>query len=183
MVKFEEGVTGVASADDALAIYDRLEPIPAEFMLGWWRGSEFPSGHPMDGLLAASGWYGKRFESAEAVHPLLFYGLRRAHVFSIDPARVPLDIPLRAFEAMKGRNLHGLIACAKPLLSTKRPGARLRMTEYRGKLSATMIYDAKPIHDVFRKADDQTVLGAMDYRGFERPYFFVLRRDAHPPAS
>ncbi|WP_233583532.1 DUF4334 domain-containing protein [Corallococcus sp. CA053C] len=59
--------------------------------------------------------------------------------------------------------------------------ARLRMTEYRGQLSATMIYDDWPTHDVFRKVDEDTLLGAMDARGMAAPYFFVLRRDPESP--
>lgn len=59
--------------------------------------------------------------------------------------------------------------------------ARLRMTEYRGKLSATMIYDDWPTLDVFRQVDGDTVLGVMDARGMAAPYFFVLRRDAGAP--
>ena len=51
------------------------------------------------------------------------------------------------------------------------------MLEHRGVVSATMIYDALPICDVFRKVDDDTVLGLMDYRAFDKPFFFVLRRD------
>jgi hypothetical protein len=39
-----------------------------------------------------------------------------------------------------------------------------------------MIYDAKPINDVFRRISDDTVMGVMDYRG-GAPYFFILRRD------
>ncbi|CAJ1586868.1 DUF4334 domain-containing protein [[Mycobacterium] wendilense] len=54
---------------------------------------------------------------------------------------------------------------------------RLRMVEYRGVLSATMIYDALPINDHFRLIDDDTVLGVMDMRGLDRPLMFVLRRD------
>ena len=40
-----------------------------------------------------------------------------------------------------------------------------------------MVYDQLPINDVFRKLTDDTVIGAMDLRGYRRPYFFVLRRD------
>ena len=55
--------------------------------------------------------------------------------------------------------------------------ARLRMTEFRGKISATMCYDQRPIHDVFRRVDDDTVLGAMDMKGMDEVFFFLLRRD------
>lgn len=37
--------------------------------------------------------------------------------------------------------------------------------------------DNPPIHDVLRKADDNTVLGIMDLKGMKPPFFFVLRRD------
>jgi hypothetical protein len=40
-----------------------------------------------------------------------------------------------------------------------------------------MIYDNLPINDVFRKVDQDTVLGAMDLKGIPRPFFFVLRRE------
>jgi hypothetical protein len=43
-----------------------------------------------------------------------------------------------------------------------------------------MIYDAKPINDVFRRVDDDTVLGLMDYRKWGRPYFFLLHREHEP---
>ena len=63
------------------------------------------------------------------------------------------------------------------LLQTEQPKARLRMTEYRGVVSATMIYDSLPINDVFRKVDEDCVLGAMDMRFTPQPFFFVLRRE------
>jgi hypothetical protein len=64
-----------------------------------------------------------------------------------------------------------------PLLRTSKPRARLRMTEYRGKVSATMIYDQLPINDVFRKLDDNTVIGVMDNKDVKGPFFFKLKRD------
>ncbi len=64
-----------------------------------------------------------------------------------------------------------------PLLRTQHPKARLRTTRYRGVDTATMIYDQLPINDVFRKLDDESVIGAMDLRGSKKPYFFVLTRD------
>ena len=40
-----------------------------------------------------------------------------------------------------------------------------------------MIYDRKPIIDHFRKIDDDRVLGLMEMRGMELPYYFLLTRD------
>jgi hypothetical protein len=64
-----------------------------------------------------------------------------------------------------------------PALRTRAPKARLRMLSYRGVLTATMCYDQLPIHDVFRKVDENTVLGAMDLRGTADPLVFFLRRE------
>ena len=51
------------------------------------------------------------------------------------------------------------------------------MTTYRGKPTATMVYDNLPINDVFHKVDEDTVLGIMDLKGMKQPFFFVLRRE------
>jgi hypothetical protein len=40
-----------------------------------------------------------------------------------------------------------------------------------------MLYDELPAHDVFRRVDAGTVLGAMDWKGLASPLFFVLRRE------
>ena len=71
----------------------------------------------------------------------------------------------------------------KPLVSlllrmrqTEKSQARLRMVAYRGKVSATMIYDFLPICDSFRRIDANTVLGAMDQKGDRHPFFFSLER-------
>ncbi|MFN3429598.1 MAG: DUF4334 domain-containing protein [Candidatus Sericytochromatia bacterium] len=177
---FAEAVqAGSLPADEALALFDGLAPVPLAEMVGTWRGAEFPTGHPMDGLLAASGWYGKRIVDAETVHPLLFYTGDRSRAFAVDPGKVPVGLlRLEHLPLPRTHNLHRLLLAARPALQTHAPKARLRMTEYRGQTSATMIYDDHPIHDAFRRVDDQTVLGAMDMRGMARPYFFVLRRDA-----
>ncbi|WP_421711622.1 GXWXG domain-containing protein [Alcanivorax sp.] len=63
---------GPVSCEDALAIYDALEPIDTDFMLGAWKGEGFATGHPLDGVLERCHWHGKRFDSAEHVHPLVF---------------------------------------------------------------------------------------------------------------
>jgi hypothetical protein len=173
---------GAPSPEEALALFDGLAPVPIAAMVGTWRGAEFPSGHPLDGLLEASGWYGKRIDDAETVHPLLFYTADRAQAFALDPGRLPMGLEhLLRLPLPRTPHLHRLVLAARPLMQTQSPKARLRMTEYRGRLSATMIYDDWPIHDVFRQLDADTVLGAMDMRGLAQPYFFVLKRDTHVP--
>ena len=48
--------------------------------------------------------------------------------------------------------------------------------DYRGKVSATMVYDYLPINDAFRKVNDDTVLGVMDLKNSSQPFFFILKR-------
>lgn len=170
---FDQALTvGRVTTDEALTLFDGLDVVTVDAMIGTWQGAEFPTGHRMDGMLTATGWYGKQFVDPETVHPLLFHTVDRRAAFPVNPALAPVGLTLPT-----GRSYHRLITAARPLVGTSKPTARLRMTEYRGRVSATMIYDAKPINDVFRRVDDATVLGAMDMRGADRPYFFVLRRD------
>ena len=58
---------GGASTEEALKFFDELESVNLEFMIGRWQGYEFPTNHPMDGLLKASAWYGEEFVDAEKV--------------------------------------------------------------------------------------------------------------------
>lgn len=164
------------STDDALALFDDLPVVPAEEITGRWRGRELATGHPFDGLLTASGWYGKQFDSPESVHPLLFT-TPAGQIFSGDPRKVPIGlagrVPVTFVEA--GHKLLGVI---EPVLRTRKPRARLRNLDYRGKVSAAMLYDHLPIIDIFRRVDDTTLLGVMDRRGVTRPFFFVLAREA-----
>jgi len=50
------------------------------------------------------------------------------------------------------------------------------MMEYRQEVSATMIYDDLPIQDTFRKVDENTVFGVMDFKSVPQPFFFMLKR-------
>lgn len=167
-----------ASTDEALALFDSLEPASIEFMLGAWKGEGFLTEHYMDGLLEAYHWYGKRFDSDEAVHPLVFMG-RKGNQVLVNPVLVGQSLRLaKHIHIPRSKRLGHLFQCCLPLFRTSRSRARLRMTEFRGKLSATMIYDQLPINDVFRKVDDNTVFGCMDFKGMRQPFFFILRREA-----
>ncbi|MEB3333508.1 MAG: DUF4334 domain-containing protein [Cyanobacteriota bacterium] len=164
------------TAAGALALFDQLEPVGLEEMLGNWRGEGFATGHPLDGLLEAWHWQGKRFDSLEDVHPLVFAGPGGRSV-RVDPSRLPIGL-LRAPWVGRLAPLGGLFPWLAPLVSTRASAARLRATLYRSKVSAAMVYDALPIVDVFRRLDGQTLLGVMDCKGMEQPFFFLLRREA-----
>ena len=171
---------------DALALFDSCPTVAPEFMVGQWHGAELPTGHPLDGMLAASGWWGKAFLDSETVHPLLFPTGDGAALWALNPALAFGGLGLATkIPALKRQNFAGAITTLKPALAARGPKARLRTTRYRDVDTATMIYDQLPINDVFRLLDDsagsETVLGVMDLRGIRAPYFFVLRRDDSLP--
>lgn len=171
-----------ATTADALALFDSLPAVDPEFMIGSWHGAELPTHHPLDGMLAASGWWGKAFVDSETVHPLLFPSSDGATLWPLNPAMAFTGLGVATkIPALKRQNFTGAIATLKPALRARGPKARLRTTRYRGVDSATMIYDQLPINDIFRQLDSETVLGAMDLRGIRTPYFFVLQRDASLP--
>ena len=145
---------GRACVEEACSLFDALEPVEPQVMLGTWKGRELPTGHPLDGWLEKTGWYGKAFHNTEYVDPLLF--------------RTPFGKPLALPPFPPGSAVN--------LLSGARGAARLRKMEWRGKTSAVMVYDHLPIHDHFRKVNDDVLLGMMDWKGMKRPYFFLLAR-------
>ena len=161
-----------SSKEEALQAFDSLPPASLEFMYGRWKGFEIETGHPMEGLLTHSGWYGKIFENKEEVHPLVFFGKDKKELYSLNPAYLPLD-----FKLPKSDLLGSLMNKSRIVLETKESKARLRNIEYRGNVYATMAYDDRPIFDMFAKIDDDRVLGVMDLKGNPHPYFFVLERD------
>jgi hypothetical protein len=172
LAALETGTTPEA----ALRFFDSLPAVAVEELFGSWRGDDLPTGNPLDGLLERFGWHGKRFDDAETVHPLVF---RRGDgaLHAVNPAFVPLGLVVRLAPQLHRPVVARLFAALQPVLGTTRPKARLRRTEYRGVVSATMCYDALPIHDVFRRVDDRTLVGVMDLRGMEVPFLFVLRRE------
>ena len=161
-----------AGTEDALNAFDSLPPASLEFMHGQWKGFEIETGHPLEGLLTQSGWYGKIFENNEEVHPLVFFGKENKELYALNPEYLPLE-----FSQSKTNLLGALINKSRIVLETKESKARLRNVEYRSKVYATMVYDEKPIFDMFAKIDDHRVLGVMDLKGSLHPYFFVLERD------
>lgn len=159
----------IADRDELLQEFDQLESVSLDFMIGRWRGFEIKTGHPADGGLERTNWYGKVFKDAEIVFPLVYYNADRTSLFAGDPKLVIGKTSEKTPQA----EISSTILKAK----TEEAKARLRMLEYRGVVSATMIYDEFPINDAFRKIDDHRVLGVMDFKGVPAPYFFVLERD------
>lgn len=63
---------------------------------------------------------------------------------------------------------------------TMRGEASLWMVEFRGEVTATMVYDGMPVLDHFKKVDENTLLGVMNGKlpGIEEigHYYFFLER-------
>ena len=166
-----------ATAEEALCFFDSLPPMAATGMIGSGRGGGLRTGHPLDGMLEVFGWRGKRFDGPEAVHPLIFG--KPGALFSVNPSLAPLGLVLRYGRFIRYPAVAPIARLALGFLRTDKPKARLRMTEFRGVTTATMVYDSLPINDVFRSVDADTALGLMDRRGDEAPgyFYFVLRRE------
>lgn len=69
----ESDLLGIIKSGDAcpaaklMSMFEQLEPVSAEFMIGTWRGGKFDGGGVPDPIK----WYGKRFVSRSHVEPLL----------------------------------------------------------------------------------------------------------------
>ena len=101
-------------------------------MIGTWHGLELPTNHPLDGMLAASGWWGKAFLDSETVHPLLFRTSGGTELWALNPALAFGGLGLATkIPALKRQNFAGTIAALKPALQARGPKARLRTTRYR----------------------------------------------------
>lgn len=164
-----------ASTAGALTLFDSLPPVQVDQMLGNWHGAEVSTGNPLDGVLELSGWHGKRYYSAEDAHPLVMEG--RRGLFAVNPALVLMRTAMKAAPLLRRLKLGGVARTLLPVVKTEKPAARLRMMEYRGVVSGTMVYDALPVNDHFRRVDEDTLFGAMDFRGLDAPFMFVLRRE------
>lgn len=167
------------TATEALAFFDSLPPVQLEEMMGSWSGAEVPTGHRLDGVLGILGWQGKRFDGEDSARPLVFQ-THTGRGFEVNPGLVPLKLALRCAPLLRRRIAGGIVRPVLQLARTTRPRARLRMMEYRGTVSATMVYDALPVNDAFRRVDPNTLLGAMDMREPGPPFVFSLHRMGPP---
>jgi hypothetical protein len=126
----------------------------------------------MDGLLTAVRWYGKIILDEEQVYPLLFQ-TGRSGVFIANPGM----LPLRTFERFPRKPAALLFPAVSLFIRTKQPKARIRTIEFRNKITSAMLYDQKPVIDVFARINDNIMLGVTDLKWEHNlGYFFVLER-------
>lgn len=167
---------GGAAPADVLAFADRLPGVAVGEVTGRWRGAELPTGSRLDGLLTAYRWWGKEVRDPDTVHPLLFPD-RAGRPRPLDPALAPLGLLRRAPGLVRSRPARLAFTVVRPLLTTRRPAARLRTVVHRGVPTAALVYDRLPVVDVFRQVTPDLLLGLMDLRGLPDPFAFLLERD------
>jgi hypothetical protein len=140
---------GPIDPDDLDALWADLEVVVASALIGSWRGFAFPTGHPVERLLARSRWHGKRFVTTHDAAPL---------ICRADDGSLYSDTT-----AGKG-------------------GASLWNVEFRGEVTATMVYDGMPVLDHFKRVDDNTLMGIMNGKpdvvlADGRHFYFGLERE------
>lgn len=162
--------------EEAFSFFDSLESVEMDELWGLWKGSELTTGHPFEGLLTAASWYGKRFVSIEEVYPLVFEN-SDGRLYAGNPFFIPITLPYDKLP-YRDKIIYGAMKIAGPIITTKKSSARLREVNFRDKVSAAMVYDAKGIIDIFRKIDNNTMMGIMDIKGMstDKSYFFILDR-------
>ena len=142
-------VPGMIDPDQLDDLWADLEVVDASSILGSWRGFAFPTGHPIEKVLAKSQWYGKRFDALGDAKPLI----------------------CRAGDG----SLYSDITAGKG-------EASLWHIEFRGEVTATMVYDGMAVFDHFKRVDDNTLMGVMNGKpgvvlANGRHFYFGLERD------
>lgn len=151
----KNGVTQEEAAD----FYDSLPAYPIENIYGRWMGREMATGHPFDGVLTATEWYGKYFEDSENSYPLM-YQKRNKKFFFVNPNCLPLEI----IQSLPRSFISFLFPLLNPFTRTKKSSSILRNIEYRNHTPLAMIYDEKPVIDYFKMVDETTIFAVSDMK-------------------
>jgi hypothetical protein len=102
-------------------------------------------------------WKGGRFDGGKSPDPINWYGKRFVSATHVEPLLCwAADGSVYSFEKL------GL--------------AQLREVRFRGKVSASLIYDQQPIMDYFRKVTEDVIVGLGDIKGKPTDFFFHLTR-------
>ncbi|SEA61658.1 MULTISPECIES: DUF4334 domain-containing protein [unclassified Mycobacterium] len=142
-LRAQDGDVSPAALDD---LWAQLPAVRAEDILGAWKGGEFRTGHPLNGMLATFKWFGKTMNSLSDVQPNMCYD-ENGELYS--------NVEIGNGEAS------------------------LWNVEFRGEVTATMVYDGRPVFDHFKRVDDNTLMGIMnakDINAIGGYFYFLLER-------
>lgn len=158
---------GSPTQQDMARAFDSLSPVGVDMLTGTWKVDPGYAETPEGEAFIDSGWWGARFIDSETVDPLLFRSGDGDKLFAADLVSLLAVIGTGARDVSARR---GEVETATPI-------ARVRMVEYRGVLSAALIYDAAPVIDYLRAVDDDTIVAAVERRGsVDQPAYALLRR-------
>ena len=90
---------------------------------------------------------------------------------------MPIGVALKFPAFARSRPVRMAFQAVRSLFRSEQSAARLHAEIFRGRRSAAMTYAQRAITDHFRRIDHDRLLGLMEMRGMERPYFFLLTRD------
>jgi hypothetical protein len=121
--------TGPLAPGELDALWADLEVVDVASILGSWRGFAFLTGHPIEKVLSAGRWHGKRFVAPDDAKPL---------ICRADDGSLYSDT------------------------TAGRGEASLWNVEFRGEVTATMVYDGMAVLDHFKRVDDDTLMGVMN---------------------
>jgi len=96
-------------------IFDALEPVEPDAMLGSWAGGGFDTTSPAAGMLAKMRWHGKRFNDAENVEPLLCKD-EDGNVYSYDK----LGMARLRVVSFRGRSSAAMVYDTQPIIDSFR---------------------------------------------------------------
>ena len=160
---------------DTLTWYRSLQPVSLAEMVGLWKGTGIPSGHPLDGVLENLQWFGKRFHADLRADALLFQS-RPGRLVTVEPAWIPIRIAIRSASFGRTSVARNWFGHLQKMLRAKGRTASLELRLFEGIESAAMVYDRQPITDYFRKISEAELAGMMVVKDDPRRYFFKLRR-------
>ena len=149
------------------ALFDTMKPVETAFMKGEWDGGAFETGHQTCKWVVDTKFAGKRFNSDRDVEPVFVWSAGGQKEFYK---------PNGYAQASKGPQSRLATHCVEVQADSSKVG-QLREVRYRGKVTATLVYDSLPIMDYFLKVDENTVIAAADNKNKpEGTFFFWLRR-------
>ncbi|KKY20340.1 putative transcription factor cmr1 [Diplodia seriata] len=153
----EEG--GTPSVRELSALFDALAPITPADLEGDWSGGDF---HDTDDASSR--------EEPAPVHPC--HAMLESYRWAGMVVRGPDDVlPVMSWTD-GGERVH--------MTKAKKINPQLREVKYRGVVSTSLIFDAYPIIDHFRRVSDNTLMALFEAKDKALkeagPYFFWVRK-------
>lgn len=174
LTKFDLYSNRTFGTDELYAYFDSLQPFDMANLRGKWEGVDLDTNHHLNLLLTYCDWYGKDFIDEQNVDGLIFREkLTSDRCFRVDPKLFPIGT--RFFPNHYITRV--VFTFISKFIQTQKSTAKLEMIEYRGKRSASVVYNDIKMVDYYRKIDSRTILGVIESKAYKDPFFYVLQKD------